>query len=277
MQSKEYPDLKWVTPASFTNADRTSVQLVVIHTTEGSAHTWSAEDGAAYDARRTDGTSTHYFHDADSTIQCVETRDQAHTAKGQGNRRGIHHELCTKVSKAVWSDVYHRAMLLRAAKQAARDCRKWGIPAVKLSASQVAAGVKGVCGHVDISNAFGQSDHTDPGKNFPWPQFIGMIKAELAPPTPPKGPTMPTDQEDLKAKLETKPFTDALGGSGSTVGASVLNHGYPRRPNSTERTATWKNLQAMQVGLDALREENAELSTKMDRVLELLEQTPPVS
>jgi N-acetylmuramoyl-L-alanine amidase-like protein len=180
-RSPEYPDLPWVPPRSWTDANRSSVQLVVIHTTEGSARGSAAEDGAAYDQRRTDGTSAHFFHDSDSTVQCVRTADIAHTARRQGNLRGIHHELCTRSGSADWDDTYHAAMLRRAAKQAARDCRKWGISPVKLSSAQVRAGVKGICGHVDITNAFPEDhgDHTDPGPRFPWAEFIGLVRAEL--------------------------------------------------------------------------------------------------
>lgn len=181
MQSPEYPDLPWMPPRSWSDANRTAVQLVVVHTTEGSARASAAEDGAAYDQRRTDGTSTHYFHDSDSTIQCVRTADQAHTARTQGNRRGVHHELCTRAGKADWADAYHQAMLRRAAKQAARDARKWGIPVRALNPSEVRNGLKGFCGHADITAAFPQDHgtHTDPGPNFPWSQFLDLVRAEL--------------------------------------------------------------------------------------------------
>lgn len=185
-QSPEYPDLKWIPPKSWTNANRERVQLIIIHDTEGSSHAQSAEDGAAYDARRPDGTSTHYFVDNDSVVQCVRTADQAHTARSQGNRRGIQYELCARASfsRARWLDMdYGLPMLRRAAKQAARDCRKWDIPARKLSAGQVADGVKGFCGHADITKAFPQDNgsHTDPGPNFPWDVFIDLVQDEIAP------------------------------------------------------------------------------------------------
>lgn len=181
MKSSEYADLTWMEPKSWTNANRSSVQLVVIHTTEGSARGTAAEDGAAYDQRRTDGTSTHYFHDSNSTIQCVHSADQAHAARAQGNKRGIQHELCTKAGSANWSDAYHTDMLHNAARQCARDARKWGIPVKKLSSSQVAAGVRGFCGHVEITDAFPQDGgtHTDPGKNFPWDRFLDMVNDEM--------------------------------------------------------------------------------------------------
>lgn len=183
-QSAEYPDLRWMPPKSWRNANRTSVQLIVIHDTEGSSHASSAEDGAAYDARRTDGTSTHYFHDNTSTVQCVRTADVAYTARTQGNLRGIHHELCAKASwsEAQWlSDGYGRPMLERAARQAARDARKWGIPVRHLTVQEVRDGAKGFCSHGDVTRAFPQDngDHTDPGPNFPWSKFLDMVRDEL--------------------------------------------------------------------------------------------------
>ncbi|AGL13887.1 N-acetylmuramoyl-L-alanine amidase [Actinoplanes sp. N902-109] len=180
-QSPEYADLRWMPPKSWTEAARTGVQLVVIHTTEGAARPGAATDGAAYDQRRTDGTSTHFFHDSDATVQCVRTKDQAHTARTQGNRRGVHHELCTRAGSANWSDAYHQAMLARVARQAARDAKKWGIPVRHLTVDQVAAGEKGFCGHVDITRAFpaDRGTHTDPGTDFPWSQFLDMVRAEM--------------------------------------------------------------------------------------------------
>lgn len=202
-QSPEYPDLKWVEPKSWTNANRTSVQLIVIHTTEGHERATSAEDGAAYDARRTDGTSTHYFHDQNSTVQCVRTNDQAHTARRQGNRRGIQHELCGRAgqSDAQWDDAASNGTLRRAARQAARDARKWNIPVRHLTVAQVRNGYKGFCGHYDITRAFPEDGgtHTDPGPNFPWTEFLNLVRAELAPPPEEENPvTQPDANETLK-------------------------------------------------------------------------------
>lgn len=210
VKSKEYPDLPFVRPNSFTvpASPRTHVQLVVIHTTEGSARTTSAEDGAAYDQKRTDGTSTHYFHDSDSTVQCVLTQNIAHTARGEGNRRGIHHELCTTVKSAEglqWNDAYHAALLRQAAKQAARDVKKWNIPIRKLSANEVKAGVKGFCGHVEITRAFGQSTHTDPGQGFPWSRFLALVSGYA---NPKKEDDMPS-ADDVVAKMMARKIKDA--------------------------------------------------------------------
>jgi N-acetyl-anhydromuramyl-L-alanine amidase AmpD len=221
-QSPEYPDLKWVPPKSWRNANRTSVQLIVIHTTQGHERATSAEDGAAYDARRTDGTSTHYFHDQNSTVQCVHTADIAHTARAEGNRRGIQHELCGRAEQtdAQWDDAASAGTLRQAAKQAARDAKKWGIPVRHLTVAEVRAGYKGFCGHYDITRAFPQDggSHTDPGPDFPWSDFLTMVRAELAPP-PPKGPAV-TDQFSTadETVLKSKATEGVLGYAGGGLG-----------------------------------------------------------
>lgn len=251
-QSPEYPDLKWVVPRSWSNTNRTSVQVVVIHDTEGSSKASSAEDGAAYDQSRTDGTSTHYFHDNNSTVQCVRTEDIAHTARTQGNRRGIHHEMCGRASfsKATWLDPsYGLAMLQRTAKQVARDCKKWKIPATKISSSQVASGVKGICGHADITRAFpaDHGTHTDPGPNFPWPEFIKMVQHELLGPT--EEDDMPTVGEFWAA--EFGPKDDRV-----TAGTMLAE--------------AWEAAQAAQASATALSTKVTDLSTKLDKVLAII-------
>ncbi len=224
-RSTEYPDLTFVEPRAWRNANRASVQLIVIHDTEGSSHGQSAEDGAAYDARRTDGTSTHYFHDNNSTVQCVRTEDVAFTARAQGNARGIQHELCDKASQsgAQWTDEYSLAMLQVAAKQCARDVIKWGIPVRKLTPAQVAAGVKGFCGHADITRAFPQDrgTHTDPGPNFPWARFLDMVRDIVSPPKP-----QPVEDNTMTAAEATQGVLGYKGGGlpGDIPGGNFLNY-----------------------------------------------------
>jgi N-acetyl-anhydromuramyl-L-alanine amidase AmpD len=184
-QSPEYPDLPWVPPKSWTVGRPSLPRVIVIHTTEGSEHGQSAEDGAAYNQRRTDGTSAHYFVDANSVVHCVRTRDQAHTARRTGNRIGIQYELCGRAgqSDAQWDDANSTATLRLAAKQAARDARKYNIPVVKLTVAQLRAGGRGFVGHVDCTYAFPEDNgtHTDPGPRFPWAEFLALVRAELAP------------------------------------------------------------------------------------------------
>ena len=193
-QSPEFPELKWVPPRAW-NSGRAAGQptVVVIHSTEGSEGPTSAEDGAAYDQRRTDGTSTHFFVDSNSVVQCVRTTDRANHARATGNKIGIGFELCGRAGQtaAQWHDANSFPMLKLAAKYVAKCCKKYGIPVRRLTVTQLRAGAKGICGHVDITHAFGESTHTDPGPAFPWGEFLTMVNAELNP----QEDEMPTAQE----------------------------------------------------------------------------------
>ena len=183
--SKEFPQYRWVTPRSFTQGRKTGQpSVIVIHTTEGSEGVKSAEDGAAYDARRTDGTSTHFFCDQDSTVQCVLTTDEAHTARAHGNDVGVQIEICGRAgqTKNQWDDKASTGAL----EQAARLCKtlrdKWGdgrFPLKHLTPTQLHAGGPGFAGHVDVTRAWPEDKgtHTDPGTNFPWAAFLNRIKA----------------------------------------------------------------------------------------------------
>jgi N-acetyl-anhydromuramyl-L-alanine amidase AmpD len=189
-QSPEWPDLKWVQPRAFGRGrDGKAVRYIVIHYTAGSERASSAEDGAASDAKRTDGTSTHYFHDQNSTVQCVHTMNRANTARHKGNRLGIQHELCgTAQTRAQWLDAASLPTLQRCARQVARDCRKYGIPVRRLSVSETRRawteypnGPRGIVGHVDCTFAYPEDggDHTDPGRHFPWDVLLDMVRAEV--------------------------------------------------------------------------------------------------
>lgn len=201
-QSKEYPDLRWMPPRAWSSGRATGQpSVVVIHTTEGSAHGTSAEDGAAYDQRRTDGTSAHYYVDSNSIIQCVRTGDRANTARAEGNKRGIHYELCGRAYQIDWAGTYAQAMLKLAAKQVARDCKKYGIPVRHLTVAQLKAGSKGLVGHIDISNAWRQSDHTDPGPRFPWSQFLGYVTAAMGTKPPATQPGRKVEYVEISGSL----------------------------------------------------------------------------
>lgn len=181
MQSPEYPDLPFVRPAAWgSGRDGNSVQYIVVHYTAGSEGPTAAMDGALYDARRTDGTSTHYFVDRGQVVQCVETWNRANAAFSIGNRRGIQYELCgTQQTRAQWLDPTSDATITNAARQIARDCKKYGLPVQKIGPSQMNAGVKGICGHADVTLAYGLGDHMDPGTEFPYDVLLQRVNAFL--------------------------------------------------------------------------------------------------
>ncbi len=78
-----------------------------------------------------------------------------------------------------------------------------GFPFDRLNVSNLLAGDRGYCGHVDISNAWHQSDHTDPGPGFPWDVLAADIAA-LTQPAPHPNPDPPED-DDMKAIIWSCP------------------------------------------------------------------------
>ncbi|MGH3731708.1 MAG: peptidoglycan recognition protein family protein [Micromonosporaceae bacterium] len=183
-QSPEYPDLRWIPPRSYTkgrpshDCSATGItypggaRFITVHYTAGAEGYDDAEQGALYDQRRTDGTSAHYYVDADSVVQCVRTTDRAHTALFHGNMWGLHYELCgTRQSRSEWLDTVSRRTIRNAARQMARDMDKYSIPLTRLTDRELRARtVKGVCGHADWTDGWPEDggSHTDPGGGFPW-------------------------------------------------------------------------------------------------------------
>jgi hypothetical protein len=68
-------------------------------------------------------------------------------------------------------------MLGRAATLVADVCRRRVIPVRWLVASDLLAGRHGITGHVEVSKAYGKSDHWDPGPGFPVERFLGLVRA----------------------------------------------------------------------------------------------------
>lgn len=169
-------------PKSYTPGRKSGQpSVIVLHTTEGSEGPQSAEDGAAYDARRTDGTSTHFFVDSNSIVQCVPTYDEAHAARAHGNDVGIQIEICGKAGQgsAGWSDAVSKATLELVAQLCVRLRAKYPgrFPVRRLSPSSLRAGAHGFAGHVDCTNAWPEDGgtHTDPGPTFPWAAVLARI------------------------------------------------------------------------------------------------------
>lgn len=194
-QSPEYPDLRWIPPRSYSEgrpnhqcpstgaAYAGGPRFITVHYTAGSERSTSAEDGAAYDQRRTDGTSSHYYVDADSVVQCVHTQDRSHTALFHGNLWGIHYELCgTRQTREQWLDAASRPTIRNAARQMARDMRKHSIPLIRIPPRGLREpGAKGVTGHVDWTYGWPEDrgTHTDPGSAFPWDVLLADISEAM--------------------------------------------------------------------------------------------------
>jgi N-acetyl-anhydromuramyl-L-alanine amidase AmpD len=152
----------------------------------------------------TSKASAHVCVDNNSAVRCVADGDRAWHAPG-ANSDGLGIELAgyARQSRAEWLDQYSKGVLDQAARVVAGWCLKHNIPAVKLTPSELKAGKRGLVGHRDVSAAYGQTDHTDPGPNFPWDYFLGRVNAYLKPKAP--APSKPTPKPKPKPSKYVPP------------------------------------------------------------------------
>lgn len=171
-------------PSPNKHAGRTrKPRVVVMHTMESPERATTAEDVARnWFAKTAARASAHYCVDADSIVQCVSEADTAWAAPG-ANADGIQIELAGRAGQgaAGWADTYSVAELDLAARLVADICTRHNIPIRKLTREQLAAGERGIIGHVDASAVYRLSDHTDPGPDFPWDQVIAKARSYAAP------------------------------------------------------------------------------------------------
>ncbi|HYW14436.1 MAG TPA: N-acetylmuramoyl-L-alanine amidase [Longimicrobium sp.] len=160
---------------------RRAVRVIVIHDMEFP----ETKDAAEVIARDFANTSTiksaHICVDSNSIVQCVLDNDVAFAAPG-ANSDGIQIELTgfAKQTRAQWLDPYGVLLMDRGADAAAQYCLKYDIPVRQLTNGQLGdKQSKGLVGHAQVSAVFKKSDHTDPGKNFPWDFFLERVKHHL--------------------------------------------------------------------------------------------------
>ena len=77
----------------------------------------------------------------------------------------------------LWHDAYSKSELDIAAKLVADISKRHKIPLVKLTPAEINAGKSGICSHLDITVAKHiAGGHSDPGKDFPWTEFVSLAK-----------------------------------------------------------------------------------------------------
>lgn len=155
--------------------DNKPIHRVVIHCTVSPAVAGGRYAVARMFKESTRTASAHYVVDPAGVVQVVF--DSLVAEHAPPNQHSIGIELCDMQAGPVsrWQDDAHQAILRRAANLTAKLCLAYGVPTRKLTPAQLVAGERGICGHVDVSNAFHETDHTDPGVGFPWPAFLAQV------------------------------------------------------------------------------------------------------
>lgn len=162
-------------PALGDGGPRALTQLVVIHATDNTA---DAHAEAEYATRRPDHTSAHFYVDDHQAFRALPLGDIAFGCFSMGNSRSVQLELCGLSGQI--SDATMRS----AAPLVAEVCRRYALPIEKLSPADLVAGQRGICGHADVTLAWHQGDHTDPGA-FNWSAFLSYVQAASGEPGAP--------------------------------------------------------------------------------------------
>lgn len=154
------------------------IDLVVIHSMEASDKPDTAEAVGNYFARlpADNKASAHVGCDRDSSVRYVDDNDVAFAAPG-ANHNGLHCELTgfARYVEGDWLQPHMMAMLQQAAAVVREWCEKYDIPKRYVDAAGLKRGEIGITTHNEVSKAFKQSDHWDPGKGFPIKTFISMV------------------------------------------------------------------------------------------------------
>jgi hypothetical protein len=135
--------------------------------------------------------SVHACVDQDSIAGSVNWSDTPwHTGAGAPWNQmiiGVEHDGYASQTREQWLDAASAATLERSARLFAQLCRRFGIPARKVTPAQLAEAIRtrnpaagGICSHHDITLAAGvRGGHWDPGPNFPWDHYIARVRAHL--------------------------------------------------------------------------------------------------
>lgn len=170
--------------SNYSRVVRTPV-MVVVHATDGCEGTHCDMDGAleiAHELPQGKKRSFHYIVDADSAANCVDDTYTAFHCRHRGNAIGLGVELCgrAKQSRAEWCDPVSLATLQNGAYIVAMLCVRWNIPAILLDAAALRSGNEhGITTHAAISEAWHESNHTDPGPHFPLLEFVHAVRMAM--------------------------------------------------------------------------------------------------
>lgn len=172
--------------------------VIAVHTAENTPD-WVAFDGGAeavarFIQSRTDAGSYHTLADSDSRIRMVEFDDEAfHDATGT-NPHSFGISAATRadvwpLAPQAWRDGCVEQMAQGAAEYARWVKSNYSIviPPDRITEDEARARVPGFVSHAQLD----PGRRTDPGKDFPWSQFLARFKELTAPQPIVVPPTLP--------------------------------------------------------------------------------------
>lgn len=184
-----YFDVDWSPKFNFGGPRSTNaLKGVCVHTSEGNPNI-TAENLANYQLTSQTG-SYHVIVDLTGKRLRENTDDWITWSSGnQGNNILLHICFTARAdwTRQQWLD--QQKMLRAGATVVAHWCKTYRFPVRKVDTRSL----PGILGH-DDTRAWGGTDHTDPGKNFPYDVFAQMVNDALNP-APPTGGPMNIEQE----------------------------------------------------------------------------------
>lgn len=190
------PAPRYVGPAFHTTAGHNKpINRIVLHSTVSPCVPGGAEHIAAYFRSAVSGGSAHYVVDPSEVVQVVFDDEIAWHAPPNQHSLGI--EMCdmpatsinrwddpatdmhsTRKNPLRWLEPNHRRMLRRAARLTAELCLAYDVPVRFLSSKDLLAGAHGITTHANVSGAWHESTHWDPGV---WPKrsFMRAVRNQV--------------------------------------------------------------------------------------------------
>ena len=156
------------------------INRIVIHCTVTPCEPGWAVKVARYFQTVTRPASAHFVVDPKKIVRCLPDHIIAYHAPPNTGSIGV--ELCDwqKGKSSRWQDESHQDMMELAADLVSDLAKQYNIPLVWLTPTELKAGKRGICGHIDVSKAWGLTDHGDPMAAGPFPkdQFMRMVKGK---------------------------------------------------------------------------------------------------
>lgn len=158
---------------------------VVVHTSESSDTSYAGLIAAFQrPGDRPDGqggvygSSYHAITRGDGTYERILTDSQGPFAAPPCNYTWLHIVMpgTARQTRAEWLDPISRQHIRGVARFIVDNQPTHGYPLTRVTGPTLVQGAHGYCGHVDVSDGFGQTNHYDPGPAFPW----DVLAADIA-------------------------------------------------------------------------------------------------